>query len=291
MLVPLTTNSYASPVPGTDLGRAVTLGAMIFGVLFLSMPLAIVGQNFTAIWDDRERIVFIEKVKDTFIKDGDVTAEALAEAFEKIDFDGSGTITRKELRLALRGMGMRLGDVSLAQLWHAIDHDKSGEIDQHEFIKLFFDDGGQAAGMASPRTPSPRAPSKTTSSGDSGGGGGGGGKTGGEEKQQSSCAAADPFQARLASSASAFASADATYAGLSDLPCPRDGVEDLPSPRGLPATKTAIDIARLERNQERMAQQLQNIERLLHKSIALQSSTSAPHVPFHLDDTERESCC
>lgn len=287
MLVPLTTNSYASPVPGTDLGRAVTLGAMIFGVLFLSMPLAIVGQNFTTIWEDRERIIFIEKVKDTFIKDGDVTAEALAEAFEKIDFDGSGTITRKELRLALRGMGMRLGDVSLAQLWHAIDHDKSGEIDQHEFIKLFFDDGGLSAGMASPRTPSPHAPSKTTSSGDSGGGGG---KSGGEEKQ-SSWAAADPFQARLASSASASASADATYAGLSDHPRPRDGVEDMPSPRGLPATKTAIDIARLERNQEQMAQQLQNIERLLHKSIALQSSTSVPHAPFHLDDTERANCC
>ena len=35
---------------------------MFFGVIFLSMPLAIVGDNFTATWALREKVIFVEKV-------------------------------------------------------------------------------------------------------------------------------------------------------------------------------------------------------------------------------------
>ena len=65
VLTPLTTNASMF-APDTDAGKFVTALAMIFGVLFLSMPLSIVGQNFTTIWEDRERVIFIEKVRSYF---------------------------------------------------------------------------------------------------------------------------------------------------------------------------------------------------------------------------------
>ena len=61
MMVTMTTVGYGDVVPFTDTGRAISIIAMVFGVLFLSMPLAIVGNNFCQIWDDRKRVIFIDR--------------------------------------------------------------------------------------------------------------------------------------------------------------------------------------------------------------------------------------
>ena len=50
MLVTMTTVGYGDVSPNTEMGRMITVLAMVFGVLFLSMPLAIVGNNFCNIW-------------------------------------------------------------------------------------------------------------------------------------------------------------------------------------------------------------------------------------------------
>ena len=68
MLVTMTTVGYGDVSPNTAAGKFITVLAMVFGVLFLSMPLAIVGNNFCVIWDDKERVIFIEKFKEHFLK-------------------------------------------------------------------------------------------------------------------------------------------------------------------------------------------------------------------------------
>ena len=157
MLAPLTTNGFeAEPTSGA--GCFVTIGAMFFGVLFLSMPLAIVGSNFTSIWDDRERVVFIEKVKEHFFGHH-FTRENIVAAFDEMDLDHSGSISFKELRVALLRMGIHMSPQSLRQLWRAIDTDLSGEISTEEFVRLFFEDRGAQHRGSSHHRPS-RAPSR-----------------------------------------------------------------------------------------------------------------------------------
>ena len=108
MLVTMTTVGYGDVSPNTELGRMVTVFAMIFGVLFLSMPLAIVGNNFCEIWDDRLRVIFLEKFKEMFLSKSGVTRSGLERAFAQIDKDGSGTITPKELRVSLEVMNVQV---------------------------------------------------------------------------------------------------------------------------------------------------------------------------------------
>ena len=80
MLVTMTTVGYGDVSPNTGEGKMVTVFAMVFGVLFLSMPLAIVGNNFCVIWEDKERVIFIEKFKEHFLKHN-VTKEAIEACF------------------------------------------------------------------------------------------------------------------------------------------------------------------------------------------------------------------
>ena len=63
VLVTLSTVGYGDSTPATDAGHVIACVAIVAGVLFMSMPLAIVGNNFCVIWDDKERVIFIEKFK------------------------------------------------------------------------------------------------------------------------------------------------------------------------------------------------------------------------------------
>ena len=53
MMVTMTTVGYGDVSPLTDGGKVVTTMAMLFGVLFLAMPLAIVGNNFVTVCSQR----------------------------------------------------------------------------------------------------------------------------------------------------------------------------------------------------------------------------------------------
>ena len=108
MFVTMTTVGYGDVSPNTGEGKAITVVAMVFGVLFLSMPLAIVGNNFCEIWDDRLRVIFLEKFKEMFLSKSGVTRSGLERAFAQIDKDGSGTITPKELRVSLEVMNVQV---------------------------------------------------------------------------------------------------------------------------------------------------------------------------------------
>ena len=140
MLVTMTTVGYGDVWPKTDLGRAVTGMAMIFGVLFLSMPLAIVGNNFVSIWDDRKRLVFVEKFKKSFNRLEGITRAELIQAIEEMDADGSGTISFAELRTFMHKLKLRMSLPAMRQLWTALDKHNSGEIDCKDFAQLFFED-------------------------------------------------------------------------------------------------------------------------------------------------------
>ena len=54
----------------------------VAGVLVIAMPIAIVGNNFCVIWDDRARVIFVERFKEQRLK-GHVSREQI-EAATKI---------------------------------------------------------------------------------------------------------------------------------------------------------------------------------------------------------------
>ena len=139
IIVPLSTNSGGDNAPETALGKMITAGAMVFGVLFLSMPLAIVGNNFCTTWDDRSRVIFIEEFKMHCLGKNFKRAQ-LEELFAELDADGSGKLTIKELRIFCSRMHFNIPNSQLVQVWQTIDVDQSGEIGIDEFCTLFEND-------------------------------------------------------------------------------------------------------------------------------------------------------
>ena len=57
-------------------------------------------------------------------------------AFNMFDADGSGTISKDELRDALTKAGNRISEAEFNELFDETDADGSGEIDYGEFIAM-----------------------------------------------------------------------------------------------------------------------------------------------------------
>ena len=130
MLVTMTTVGYGDVSPTTAAGKAICICAMVFGILFLSMPLAIVGNNFCVIWEDRARVIFLEKFKEQFASG--VSRKSLADHFAKLDTDSSGSVSYQELKLALAAMHVQMPKSDMQELWRALDWDGSGEVGVEE---------------------------------------------------------------------------------------------------------------------------------------------------------------
>lgn len=62
--------------------------------------------------------------------------EELRQAFDLFDTDGGGTIDPKELRAAIRSLGLETKNQSVYDMMQGIDTDGKGEIDFDEFVDV-----------------------------------------------------------------------------------------------------------------------------------------------------------
>jgi len=140
IFVTMTTVGYGDVSPISAIGRTINIFAMIFGVLFLSMPLAILGNNFCVVWSERDRITVIARIKETLMHGGVNKKDTLLKAFAAIDTDQSGAVNYKEFAVALRELNINLNKKARKKLWESIDLDGSNEVKVSEFADLLFPD-------------------------------------------------------------------------------------------------------------------------------------------------------
>eukprot|EP00954_Amorphochlora_amoebiformis_P000819 63215-Amorphochlora_amoeboformis.AAC.1 len=62
--------------------------------------------------------------------------QEIREAFDLFDTDGSGTIDKNELKVAMRALGFEPKKEEIAKMIQDIDKDNSGEIDFPEFLEM-----------------------------------------------------------------------------------------------------------------------------------------------------------
>ena len=76
----------------------------------------------------------------------DLTAQQkqeIKDAFDLFDTSGSGTIEPKELKVALRALGMEPSKDDIQKLVEQFDHDQTGTIDFHEFLAIMMKKMGE----------------------------------------------------------------------------------------------------------------------------------------------------
>lgn len=138
MFVTVTTVGYGDTVPDTWRGKLFASFAIICGIVFIAMPLTIVGNNFTEVWQSRELRKLQVMVRQMLIENG-VGPDEVMVAFRKFDRNGDGQVDEQEfVYLAKQVLNLKLSKVALHRLWRSIDVDQDGSIEFEEFAAVCF---------------------------------------------------------------------------------------------------------------------------------------------------------
>lgn len=136
-LVTMTTVGYGDATPESTGGTIIIMTLMIVSFLFLAIPVGILGNAFTEVWADRDRLVvvwkFIEMLNEAGMSYGDIPS-----FYRRYDLGEDGAIGLREFKLMNEDMQTGLDEKSIAKLFQSVDKDDSGTIDQKEFIEAFF---------------------------------------------------------------------------------------------------------------------------------------------------------
>merc|ERR1711924_167811 len=90
-VVTMTTVGYGDVYPMTIGGYCTCSLLAVMSLLYMAMPLSIIGSIFTNVWEDRDRIMLMKKTRTRLAQWG-FTVEDIPALFMKFDNSGSGEI-------------------------------------------------------------------------------------------------------------------------------------------------------------------------------------------------------
>eukprot|EP00931_Biecheleriopsis_adriatica_P104586 TRINITY_DN79249_c0_g1_i1.p1 TRINITY_DN79249_c0_g1~~TRINITY_DN79249_c0_g1_i1.p1 ORF type:complete len:650 (-),score=105.35 TRINITY_DN79249_c0_g1_i1:171-2120(-) len=140
-IVTVTTVGYGDITPKTTGGVMVTTLLTLFSILYTAMPIGIIGNAFTQIWQDRHRILLMLKTRDILVQSG-YSARDLPEIFkEYAGGEGEDTALSFEKFLEMvDDMKLGIDEQKVIEVFESIDRDGGGSIDEQEFIRAVFPD-------------------------------------------------------------------------------------------------------------------------------------------------------
>lgn len=139
MFVTVSTVGYGDVSPTTWQGQIFVCIVIICGLIFLAMPLAIVGSTFGRVWNDRQIIKLQRHIRQMLAHSGIEPTDAVS-AFNKIDESGDGNLGFEEFKTFLIMHDLDMEKEDMKELWNALDTDKSGTVTLEEFMERTFPD-------------------------------------------------------------------------------------------------------------------------------------------------------
>merc|ERR1719440_564354 len=110
-IVTMTTVGYGDTVPQdpNGLGHIVVSALVIGSMLFMAMPIGIIGSAFTEVWQNRDVVLLMSRTRERLIKWG-YTAHDIPLMFAMVDQDGSGELELEEFKELVIQMKIGLDD-------------------------------------------------------------------------------------------------------------------------------------------------------------------------------------
>jgi len=136
-IVTMTTVGYGDVTPETPAGTGIISVLIISSVLYMAMPIGIVGNAFTQVWKDRDYILLATRTHNRLVEWG-YTAHDIPALFKHFDTNGSGELSLVEFRQMIREMRVGLRDERVVELFETLDKDGGGSIDHKEFLRALF---------------------------------------------------------------------------------------------------------------------------------------------------------
>jgi len=136
-IVTMTTVGYGDITPKSSWGSIITSVLIVITALYMAIPLGIVGSAFTTTWNDRDRLLLMQRTRDKLTQWG-YTAHDIPELFRLSDRDDDGELDLTEFRELIRCLQLGFSDERIFQLFNSFDENRSGRIDDREFIRGLF---------------------------------------------------------------------------------------------------------------------------------------------------------
>lgn len=137
MMVTMTTVGYGDMSPTTAVGQILCVFCMAFGLIFIAMPLSIVGNHFAFAMEHQHQVVLLIAVR-KHLGGSDNAHEELLRLFNEVDDDGSGEIGYEEFKRILVHFQIPLEVKEMKKAFDYFDPDGSGSITVEEFFNVVF---------------------------------------------------------------------------------------------------------------------------------------------------------
>lgn len=95
--VTVTTVGYGDYYPTTWRGQVFCAVVILCGVIFLAMPLSIVGTTFASVWEERNLLRLQKHIRQR-LSLVDMRPDDVVAAFKRFDKDGNGKVRREAWR-------------------------------------------------------------------------------------------------------------------------------------------------------------------------------------------------
>mmetsp|Transcript_86929 Transcript_86929/g.202358 ORF Transcript_86929/g.202358 Transcript_86929/m.202358 type:complete len:194 (-) Transcript_86929:149-730(-) len=136
-IVTMTTVGYGDITPDSTAGSIISSVLVVVTVLYMAIPLGIVGNAFTQTWNDRDRILLMQRTRSRLMQWG-FSAHDIPELFRLSASNDDGELDITEFRDLIHGMHVGFSDERIFQLFQSFDQDHSGMIDDKEFVRALF---------------------------------------------------------------------------------------------------------------------------------------------------------
>jgi len=136
-LMTMTTVTYGDVYPKSTQGTMFTSCLIIASSLYMSMPLGIVGNAFNRVWEDRDRLLLMERTKKRLAQWG-YTPRDITTFFQLFSTKGDGVLNFTDFERMIEEMQLGLSSKRVLQLFELFDDDGSGTIDPEEFVAILF---------------------------------------------------------------------------------------------------------------------------------------------------------
>jgi len=136
-IVTVGTIGYGDIVPRSSKGSMVVSVLIVVSSLYMAIPLGIVGKAFSAVWDDRDRLLLMHRTRSRFLASG-YKAKDIPTMFFSFDVDSDGQLSLAEFLSMMSQLQVEISGPRVVELFETFDMDGSGYIDDHEFVRTLF---------------------------------------------------------------------------------------------------------------------------------------------------------
>jgi len=102
----------------------------------MAVPLGIVGNTFSNVWEDRDRLLMIQKARVRFLQAGYKPAD-IPDLFSLFGGE-SGELDLNDFQTMVEDMKIGINKDRIVALFNTFDTDGSGSIDHREFVRALF---------------------------------------------------------------------------------------------------------------------------------------------------------